>query len=95
MDKILQDESYHHDQWRIFSKLGAGWSTSRYRGEIVGNAYACIPHYDSSDKAKGGYEFTITIRGSVPNDSSLKEVEQKVYDAFEQTVNFIFDHFSS
>lgn len=95
MNNLLNDESYHRDQWRIFSKLGAGWSTSRYRGEIVGNAYACIPQYDSSEQAIGGYEFTITVRGSVPNDSSLKEVEQKVYEAFEQTVNFLFDNFSS
>lgn len=92
---VLRDENYHNDQWRIFSKLGDGWSTSRYRGEIVNNAYACLPRYDaSSGKAVGGYEFTVTVRGSVPNDSSLKQVEQKVFDAFEQTMNFLFETFS-
>ncbi len=29
--------------WRIFSKLGAGYSSSRSRGEIVSNAYSCLP----------------------------------------------------
>ena len=28
-----------NNEWRIFSKLGAGFSTSRYVGEIVTNAY--------------------------------------------------------
>jgi len=35
-------------QWRIFSKLGAGYSTTRDKGEIVSNAYACIPKYDTA-----------------------------------------------
>jgi hypothetical protein len=29
--------------WRIFSKLGAGFSSSRLVGEITNNAYACLP----------------------------------------------------
>jgi hypothetical protein len=30
-------------QWRIFSKLGAGYSSSRLVGEITNNGYACLP----------------------------------------------------
>ena len=29
--------------WRIFSKLGAGFSSSRLVGEITNDAYACLP----------------------------------------------------
>ena len=58
--------------WRIFSKLGAGYSTLRSRGEIVTSAYGCIPFEG------GGIELTITCRGSVPGDTSLKQAEVKV-----------------
>ena len=30
-------------QWRIFGKMGAGYSGSRHRGEILTNAYGCFP----------------------------------------------------
>ncbi len=93
MTSLLEDEISHEGEWRIFSKLGAGYSSSRYRGEIVSNAYTCFPRYDAG-KAVGGYEFTITVRGSVPNDSSLKQVEAKVLTAFNETVNFLLDNFS-
>jgi hypothetical protein len=29
----------------MLCRLGAGYSTSRNRGEIVSNAYACLPRY--------------------------------------------------
>lgn len=41
-------EAAAQGKWRIFSKLGAGYSNSRYVGEIVNNAYACLPEYVSS-----------------------------------------------
>jgi hypothetical protein len=31
----------------MLCRLGAGYSTSRNRGEIVSNAYACLPRYDN------------------------------------------------
>ena len=31
------------DQWRIFGKMGAGYSGTRHRGEILTNAYGCFP----------------------------------------------------
>jgi len=71
--------------WRIFSKLGCGWSSSRQVGEIVSNAYACFPGSDDIS----GSEFSITVRGSVSNDSTLKLVEQQVKDAYDQVINLI------
>ena len=43
MSSLLSASDKHKNEWRIFSKLGAGWSTSRSRGEIVTNAHACVP----------------------------------------------------
>jgi hypothetical protein len=97
-DKVkafLADEASHQNQWRIFSKLGDGFSNSRYRGEIVNNAYSCLPKYNSEGQAVGGYEFTITVRGSVPDDSSLTKVETKVMNAFNGAMNFLFDNFQA
>ena len=86
----LLNTANHQDQWRIFSKLGAGWSTSRYVGEIVSNVYACVPIYDESGlNSIGGYEFTLTARGSVPQDSGLEVVEQVVFNAINNAMEFI------
>jgi hypothetical protein len=93
VNAVLSDESYHQNQWRIFSKAGSGWSTYRYRGEIVENVYSCLPHYNSEGKAIGGYEFTITVRGTVPDDPTLVMVEPKVMDAFNGAMNFLFENF--
>ena len=58
-DEIVDDWSWSSN-WRIFSKLGAGYSSLRYRGEILTNSYGCLPDVD------GGLEFTLAIRTSVP-----------------------------
>lgn len=71
--------------WRIFSKMGCGWSTSRYVGEIIDTAYACLP----TDTQGQGWEFTVSIRGSIPQDTSLLKVEQQVLIAMQQVVQAI------
>ena len=40
MTKVEEDSE---GRFRIFSKLGAGYSSSDYVGEILNNAYACLP----------------------------------------------------
>lgn len=82
-------QSTDSNLWRIFSKLGAGYSSSRSRGEIVTNAYACIPQINEQGQIIDGLEVTINARGSVPYDSSLKKVEQKVYNAVNQAIDII------
>jgi len=67
--------------WRIFSKLGDGYSTSRNRGEIVNNAYVCLPGYD--------VEFTISVRGSVTNDYDLSQAESVVMETVKEVVEAI------
>jgi hypothetical protein len=42
---MVKTETDARGKWRIFSKLGAGYSSSRLVGEILDNAYACLPVY--------------------------------------------------
>ena len=74
-----------NEEWRIFSKLGDGFSTSRERGEIVNNAYVCLPQMDQ------GIEFTINVRGSVINDYDTSQAESKVLEAMKQTIGAILN----
>ena len=76
-------------QWRIFSKLGAGYSSSRLVGEIINNAYVCLPQLDTATGAvvpNSGLEFTISTRGSVPGDTSLNKVDLVVYMAVQEAI---------
>ncbi len=53
------------------------YSTMRGFGEILLNGYACLP----------GAEFVLSVRGSVPHDTSLKAVEEVVFSAVKGVVN--------
>lgn len=74
-------------RWRIFSKLGAGYSSSRYVGEIVSNAHACVPTVENGVVA-GGLEVTITVRGSIAKDASLSTVDLRVQAAMDAALQF-------
>ena len=76
-------------KWRIFSKLGCGFSSSRHKAEIVTNSYGCLPTYSSSSAAAvGGVELSLTVRGSVPDNMGLTVVENKVMDAVNKAVAY-------
>ncbi len=49
--------------------------------------------FDADGNAVGGIEFTITVRGSVPGDSSLIKVQTLVMDAVEKTVNYVIQNY--
>mgnify|MGYP004278102647 CR=1 FL=1 len=66
-------------KWRIFSKLGAGYSSSRRVGEIWTSAYACVP----------GGEFILAARGSVVSDPSLVVAQSLVKKAVDETIAWI------
>ena len=86
-------------RWRIFSKLGAGYSTSRYKGEIITTAYACLPdtlkrysnHKIDSKLSTGSYEFIISARGSVDRDYTLINAEKIVFQAVDNTVKALIN----
>jgi len=79
-------ENVSNGKWRIFSKLGAGYSTTRSRGEIVNNAYVCLPGYGIDND---GIEFTINVRGSVVNDYGLSQAESIVIETMKQVIEAI------
>ena len=57
------------DMWRIFSKLGAGQSSSRGVSEITLNAYACLPVMNTTSGEpvpNRGLEFTISVYAPMP-----------------------------
>ena len=78
--------------WRIFSKLGAGYSTSRGRGEIVTSAYACIPPTSTGGvdgNGHNGLQISITCRGSVPHDVTLIKAQKAVKSSVDEAIAFI------
>ena len=80
----------------MFSKLGAGYSTSRSVGEIVTAGYACVPAFDFSDDqyecsdcdgpSYGGLEFALAARASVSGDTLLVGAQERVRAAVDAAV---------
>jgi hypothetical protein len=69
-------------RWRIFSKLGAGYSSSRSVGEIVTAGYGCVPAFDDdAGGSSGGFEFALAARASVPGDDLLVKAQERLYAA--------------
>ena len=67
--------------WRVHSKLGAGYSTSRSVGEVVTAGYGCVPF--GGGGGGGGWEFTVAARASVALDTDLSGAEGRVIAAVE------------
>jgi len=61
LGKDILDEATN-GEWRIFQKIGWGYSETRSAGETVVLAHVCLPHI------QGGREFTIAAQTSVPGD---------------------------
>lgn len=80
-------------QWRLFSKLGAGYSTPRTKGEIITNAYAClpIPKGDIDALTEGGIEISLSVRASEVFDVTLERAQEAVLAA----VDLIMTHLMS
>jgi hypothetical protein len=81
---MIKIDADSQGQWQIFSKLGNGYSSTRSKGEIVNNAYVCLPQIDDQ-----GIEFTINVRGSVNNDYDTTQAEKIVRETMRQTIGAI------
>jgi hypothetical protein len=88
MNRVQQES---HGRFRIFSKSGAGFSTSRRVGEILSSAYACLPVLDPAGQPVTdlGLEFLLHIRGSVPGDTHLSVVEAQVHRDIGKVVQYL------
>lgn len=73
-------------KWRIFSKLGAGYSSSRLVGEIINTAHICMPDIENPEN---GLEFTISARGSISHDTSLVSTDNLVYTAMQAAISAV------
>lgn len=80
-------------KWRLFSKLGAGYSTSRTKGEIITNAYACLPIQkgDINAATEGGIEISLSVRASESFDATLERAQEATLAA----VDLIMTHLMS
>lgn len=76
-----------------FIHVGAGYSTSRSKGEIVSNAYACLPRYNVTDGSHpvGGIEFSIAARGSISYDSGLQQVQERLRVAMRRAIQYVLN----
>jgi hypothetical protein len=88
---ITEIESRSQGAWRIHSKLGAGYSSSRFVGEITSNNYACFPVLDENGQPvpNQGVEFVLSARSSVPSDTELTGAETRIQAAIAAAVNLV------
>ena len=95
---LKQEKGFHSNHssdnadWRIFSKLGAGYSTSRERGEIVTSAYACIPPTSTGGvygNGHNGLQISITCRSSVSRDVTLVKAQEVVKSSVDEAIAFV------
>jgi hypothetical protein len=73
-------------RWRLFTKDGAGYSSTRSVGEIIDNSYACFPVLDGSGAeplANVGVEFVLSARSHIAGANMSATIEQagQVLDA--------------
>jgi len=88
---MTQVDEESNGQWRIYSMRGAGVANLN-RGDIVNNAYACIPIAITGADGTTSYdgvEFTLSVRGSIPFDTSLVKTQGQVRGAVEEVVQAI------
>ena len=77
-------------RWRIFSKLGAGYSAGRNVGEITSLAYGCFPVLDgrtATPVPDAGLELFVVSRGTVPGDTELTGAQRVVMAAEKAAVS--------
>jgi len=81
LGKDILDEATS-GEWRIFQKIGWGYSETRSAGETVVLAHVCLPHL------QGGREFTIAAQTSVSGDkeSLVGDAGLKMQKLLDKTV---------
>lgn len=70
-------------RWRVFTKEGAGFSTSRNRGEVTLNTYLCLPHIDQvtgQPIAGAGAEAIVSARVSILNDTHVAAAGERMVE---------------
>lgn len=70
-------------QWRVFQKVGWGYSGTRTAGEMVYLAHVSLPHF------QGGKEFTIAAQVAVPGDDEalLYQAGRNMFTVLSETIS--------
>ena len=91
MDKVVADGQ---GLWRLFSKMGCGWSSSRSVGEMLSATYAAWPVLDAAGApiVDAGVEFIVVARASVPQDTTLVQAQAGVHLAINKVVAAIYNN---
>ena len=80
-------EAASQGQWRIFSKLGLGFSRG---GEIVHTDYACFPSFvDGESQVDRGVELVVSIH--VPANKDYIQGDRRLADAYRSIVQAVWN----
>ena len=89
MDKL---NNRSHGRWRLFSKLGFGFSDIRKRYEIVLNGYACMPSLQGEKSMpilNEGLEFVISVKAFDYSKDHGVAVDRKMQAAFKNVTRYL------
>ena len=53
-----------------------------------------LRRFDETGSVVGGLEFTVAARGSVPYDTSLTQVEQKLHTAMDKALQYVLSAYA-
>lgn len=85
----VEERSEGH--WRIFQKLGDGWSDSSKTAEINLNSYSCLPVMkNGSPVVNEGVEFVLSAKAIAPSDPHLTKVDALMAKAIGKVVQSIY-----
>jgi len=90
MDEV---EQRSRGQWRIFSKMGAGWDPEAQVGDVLTATYATLPVLDADGLplVDQGVEFLVVGRSSVPQDSTLVKTDAILQKAVASIAKAIYE----
>ena len=83
-DKMLLNQTT--DDWRIFSKLGFGYSSIRKQYEVTLNGYVCLPLHDGN-----GIEFVISAKTFDKTLDNGEQVDKKMRIGIQNVVKYLIN----
>ena len=84
---IHEIERQSQGQWRIFSKLGLGFSRG---GEIVHTDYACFPDFDHNGESRVNQGVELIISLHIPTNKDYIRGDRKLADIYRSIVQAVW-----
>merc|ERR1711871_1314376 len=79
--------------WRIFSKLGFGYSSIRKQYEVTLNGYVCLPLKGSDGAGNQGIEFVISAKAFDKTLDNGEKVDAKMRQAVENVTQYLISKY--